>query len=203
MNNTAWHNQDICRHILATNFPPLRDSVHFPPLGECVLRAARARTVLDVGCCKAELAKTFPDLDYTGADLEHIIEGVSKVLQPSLKYIYFNADNDDYSFMSNYDIVVMNSFLSETTNPLIVLDQVLQYASKYVILHRQDIDTADTHLVEYSTYGGLRATNSIINRQNFVDILKNRGWTIDFEINSFENDEPEKKTILLTREPFV
>jgi 2-polyprenyl-3-methyl-5-hydroxy-6-metoxy-1,4-benzoquinol methylase len=199
MNNTAWHNQDICRHILATNFPPLQDSVHFPPLRECILRAAKGRTVLDVGCCKAELAKTFPELDYTGADLEHIIEGVSKMLQPSLKYIYFNADNDDYSFMSNYDIIVMNSFLSETTNPLIVLDQVLQYASKYVVLHRQDIDKAETHLVAYNTYGGLRATNSIINRQNFVDILENRGWAVDFEINSFENDEPDKKTLLLMR----
>ena len=79
MNNTAWHNQDICRHILATNFPPLKDSVHFPPLRKCVLRAVESTTVLDVGCCKAELAQTFPELDYTGADLEHIIVGVSKV----------------------------------------------------------------------------------------------------------------------------
>tara|TARA_Y100000361_G_scaffold38452_1_gene32934 strand:- start:86 stop:700 length:615 start_codon:yes stop_codon:yes gene_type:complete len=196
---TAWNSPAICRHILATNFPPLRDSVHFPPLKECLLRATESTAVLDVGCCKAELAKTFPDLDYTGADLEHIIEGVSKVLQPSLKYVYFNADNDDYSFMSNYDIIVMNSFLSETTNPLIVLDQVLQYASKYVILHRQDMSTADTHLVEYNTYGGLKATNSIINRQDFIEMLENRGWIIDFETNSFENDEPDKKTLLLTK----
>ena len=93
----------------------------------------------------------------------------------------------------------MNSFLSETTNPLIVLDQVLQYASKYVILHRQDIGTADTHLVEYNTYGGLKATNSIINRRDFIEMLENRGWIIDFETNSFENDEPDKKTLLLTK----
>ena len=200
---TAWDNPEICRHILATKFPPLKDSTHFLPLKECVSRANESKTVLDVGCCKAELAKTFPDLDYIGADLEHIIEGVSKVLQPSLKYVYFNADNDDYSFMSNYDIIVMNSFLSETTNPLIVLDQVLQYASKYVILHRQDISIADTHLVEYNTYGGLKATNSIINRQDFIEMLENRGWTIGFETNSFESDEPDKKTLLLTKDSSV
>ena len=33
---TAWDNPEICRHILATQFPPLKDSVHFPSLRECV-----------------------------------------------------------------------------------------------------------------------------------------------------------------------
>ena len=198
MNSTAWHNQDICRHILATQFPPLRDSAHFKSINACVSRAV-GNSVLDIGCCKAEFAKTFPQFDYTGADLEHIINHVSKVLQPNLKYITFDTDQDEYSFINNYDIIVMNSFLSEIPQSLNVLDKILCNAKAYIVLHRQDIQESVNTLVEYSTYGGLKAVNSIINRDDFVNSLNRYNWTIEFETQSFDEGEPIKKTFLLKR----
>jgi 2-polyprenyl-3-methyl-5-hydroxy-6-metoxy-1,4-benzoquinol methylase len=194
---TAWDNIKICEHILATNFPKLKDSNHFSSLKSCFELPTDCKTVLDVGCCKAELAETFPQFDYTGADLEHIIENVSKALRPSLKYIHFDANSDNYSFMGNYDIIVMNSFLSEMANGIEILNKVLEHAKKYVIIHRQDIENKTT-TVNYQTYGGMNTVNFIISREDINKITSRHDCKIIFETQSFL-DHPEKRSLTISK----
>jgi len=199
MNDTAWSNNDICDHILNTNFPPLNKSNHFHALNKCVERIKPdINSVLDLGCCKAEFSDTFPDIDYCGADLSHIIENVSKKVRPDNKYINLNADMDSLSILYDFDLIVMNSFLSEMKNPLKTLHSVLTYSKKYVIIHRQDIVNHPTRLETYKTYGGLETVNSLINTEDFNHITKSNRFHVVMVLDPYE-DSQTKKTILLSK----
>ena len=199
MNDTAWNNSDICNHILNTNFPPLNKSGHFYALNRCVERIKPdINNVLDLGCCKAEFSDAFPDIDYCGADLSHIIENVSKKLRPDNKYVNLNADIDSLSILYDFDLIVMNSFLSEMKNPLKTLHSVLTYSKKYVIIHRQDIVNHSTRLETYKTYGGLETVNSLINTEDFNYITKSNRFHVVMALDSYE-DSQTKKTILLSK----
>lgn len=202
-NCNAWLKKEICQHILNTNFPPLQYSTHFPSLRRCVELAEGCHTVLDIGCCKAEFSEAFPNLNYAGADLEHIIEGVSRVVRPHLDYVYFNAYDNDYSMIKKYDLIIMNSFLSELPDPLLVLENIVANAEKYIILHRQDISEVN-ELIEYQTYGGMKTTNSVIRFIDLVEILKKHKWSIKAIYKSFdENTEPMKHTMVIKNDNII
>ena len=197
--NTAWNNEEICQHILNTNFPKLKDSIHFNALNQCVKKIGSDsyKTILDIGCCKAELAETFPQFQYTGADLPNIIEGVSKKIRPSLSYVYFNAETDDYSFMSDYDIIIMNSFLSEMSNGTEILNKILNHAKKYVVIHRQDIEEKTT-VANSQTYGGMNTVNFIISREDINKITNKNDCKIIFETQSFP-ETPSKRSLVISK----
>lgn len=196
---TPWDNQEICKHILNTNFPKLKDSNHFAALNECVKKidSDSYKTILDIGCCKAELAETFPQFQYTGADLPNIIEGVSKKIRPSLSYVYFNAETDDYSFISNYDIIVMNSFLSEMPNGTETLNKILNHVKKYVVIHRQDIEEKTT-VVNSQTYGGMNTVNFVFSREDINKITNKNDCKIIFETQSF-SEHPNTRSLVISR----
>ena len=196
---TAWSNDAICQHILNANFPPLSESDHFYPLKRCVDKVLhRSKNVIDLGCCKAEFSDAFPSLDYSGADLPHIINNVSKRLRPQNKYISLDATKTSLEIVSSFDIILMNSFLSEMPDPLRTLHAVLTYAKKYIIIHRQDIVKEDTALELYNTYGGLQTVNSLINIEDLKTALELNRCKIDMELNSY-SDSNTKKTLLISK----
>ena len=196
---TAWSNDAICQHILNANFPPLSESDHFYPLKRCVDKVLhRSKNVIDLGCCKAEFSDAFPSLDYSGADLPHIINNVSKRLRPQNKYISLDATKTSLEIVSSFDIILMNSFLSEMPDPLRTLHAVLTYAKKYIIIHRQDIVKEDTALELYNTYGGLQTVNSLINIEDLKKALELNRCKIDMELNSY-SDSNTKKTLLISK----
>ena len=198
MKKTAWHSDAICQHILNTNFPPLAESDHFQALKDCMDKIEDYRKgVLELGCCKTEFVDAFPEFYYVGADLHHIIEGVSKKLKPSVNYHSFDATKDDYSFMKQFDIILMNSFLSEMPTAMQMLDKVLQHAYKYVLIHRQDI--ADNQRIEvYQTYGGLEAINYVMSRSELESLLIKHGCEIVIETQPYK-DHPEKGSLLISK----
>lgn len=198
MKNTAWHNEQICQHILSTNFPPLNESDHWQALKDCMDKIEPSRKgLVELGCCKAEFVDAFPDYYYVGADLEHIIEGVSRKVKPLSMYKHFDANKDDYSFIQHFDTVLMNSFLSEIPTAMQILDNVLQHAYKYVLIHRQDI--ADNQRIEvYQTYGGLEAINYVMSRSELESLLVKHECEIVIETQPYK-DHPEKRSLLISK----
>ena len=170
---SAWRGEGISDAMLATNFPHLARSNHFREISESfalVEQEIRSKTVIDLGCGKAELADCLPDYDYCGADLPGIIENVSKKVRPTLKYIGFDATDSDMEFISDYDVVVMNSFLSELADADVVLAKVLKNAKDYVIIHRQYVKQ-QSGTTEYFTYGGLTTTRYFFSREKLDEII--------------------------------
>lgn len=196
---SAWFDQNKLPHsMLNANFPPLNKSDHFSSLEKC-LNEIEINSVLDLGCGAAEASNIFTNHKYTGADLPHIIEKVAKKKNPGHDYISFDANTSDFSFVKGYDVVLMNSFVSEIPNWYFVLSKILPQCQKYVIIHRQEVFDGKTSVKEYSTYGGLPTTKTIVNYNQLVSVFRMNEFKVLQENNSFPYASLHK-TFLLERE---
>ena len=181
--NTAWFNEDILPIDMikgATGekgWSKLEDSDHFSVLNSFI-KDLDFLKMSDIGCGAAELGRVLSNINYTGFDLPHIIDKVSKIVNPNLKYVYFNADNFDYSVLKEYDLLVCNSFISELSNPIEVLKKLINNTSKYLLIHRQYFNLVGTNFSEYVTYGNLPTIRTHIGFSDFNKLL------VDHEITN-------------------
>tara|TARA_R110002020_G_scaffold78506_5_gene197424 strand:- start:135 stop:773 length:639 start_codon:yes stop_codon:yes gene_type:complete len=156
-------------------WPVLEKSDHFPVLSELITIAQRdSFTLLDIGCGAAEVSRVYKNFYYTGVDLPNIIKEVAMKMHPHNSYISFDIydENQDTSFIAEYDLIVMNAFIDVLERPVYGLEKVLTKASKYVLIHRQTYhDEKETYLSKHPSYGGT-SYQSIINRNVFEDLLK-------------------------------
>ena len=190
---TAWYNKNMPENMMNTHFPHIVNSDHFSAIKECFNYIDESENIIDLGCGKAEISDAFPKYKYCGADLPHIIHNVSKLSRPTLEYKEFDAHLSDMDFVSDFDIIVMNSFLSEISNANQILDKVLTHAKKYVIVHRQAIENQE-NIATYSTYGGLQTIVYTFDRKDFENIVYQNNFKKIIEV-----DASSLKTILLKR----
>lgn len=179
-NKTAWHNQKMPESMMDAHFPHIVNSDHFKAIKQCFGHISEAKSLIDLGCGKAELSDAFPEYEYCGADLPHIIQKVSKISKPSLEYVEFDATICNMDFVSSFDVIVMNSFLSEIEKADEILCKVLKYAPKYVVIHRQEIGGKEDR-EEYLTYGGLKTIKYTFGKDRLEEILKEYSFTKLFE----------------------
>jgi hypothetical protein len=177
--NVTWYDDKIVPEEMIRGakgeipgFLILEHSSHFPILKSLIDLCKDCKTLLDIGCGSAEVSRVFSNFDYTGADLENIINLVSKKMHPQNNYIIFDAYDNDFKFVKNHDIILMNSFLSEIQNSEEILSKILKFAKNYVIIHRQDIIKESTKNEEYNSYGGTKATNSFLNSESIDKLCK-------------------------------
>ena len=193
-NKTAWHNQKMPESMMDAHFPHIVNSDHFKAIKQCFGHISETKSLIDLGCGKAEISDAFPEYEYCGADLPHIIQEVSKVSKPTLKYIEFDAHLSKMDFVSDFDIIVMNSFLSEIPNANQILDKVLKHAKKYVIIHRQAIENKE-NIETYSTYGNLQTIRYIFDKKDLEKIIQKNNFKITIELGTLQT----LRTILLER----
>jgi len=196
---TAWFNDNVLPDLmLNSGFKPLGVSDHFEALNKCMSQV-QGKKLLDLGCGIGEAFETFSDFEYTGADLPHIIENASRKRSPGATFIHFNADNDSYEFLGQYDVVLMNSFISELPNWYWVLNNVLLHSTKDIVIHRQEVSDGPSKLEDYITYGGLPTIKCIINYKDLVKTCEINGYNLVDECNSFPHDS-RQKTFLFRKE---
>ena len=179
MNNldNAWFNEDVLPSDMVKGatgekgWSKLEDTEHFKVLNQFISNLTINKMV-DIGCGAGELGRVLSNINYTGFDLPHIINKVSKIVNPNLNYIYFNADDFDYSILKEYDLLVCNSFISELNNPIEVLTKLIDNTTNYLLIHRQFFSN-ETNFSKYTTYGDLSTTRSHIGYNEFVGLLKN------------------------------
>lgn len=200
--NNAWYNKvtvpaEMVRGAKAEipGWKRLEETEHFKTLLE-ITSKLEFGSIADVGCGAGEIGRVYKDIEYLGADLDHIIDSVSMKVNPNLKYLRFDAYTSEFDFIKNYDLVLLNSFLSEMINPLEILSKILKKSKKYVILHRQDLSNSkETEIEFYHSYGGIEATNCIISKQELTDLC----FEFDFSISIQDTNLNDKKTILLIK----
>jgi hypothetical protein len=181
MNNmekkTAWYNDDILPNEMVSGaigqkgWVRLEHSEHFKVL-DGLVKLVNPKKIADVGCGAAELGRVYIGINYTGFDLPHIIEKVSKVVNKNLKYENFDANDFDYTVFKEYDLLICNGFISELTNPIEVLKKLIENTSGYLIIHRQFFSN-ETNFSEYMTYGELTTIRSHISLDEFNTLLRN------------------------------
>ena len=185
MNNiTAWTSKNInlekdmidgalCKKL---GWERLEKTTHFKYLHKLILMT-EIQSICDIGCGAGELGRVYKDYRYNGYDLSHIIENVSKVVNPQLKYHDFNADKFNYNLFKQYDLMICNSFISELNNPLEIISNLLENTSKYLIIHRQKIGNK-TEIKKYKTYADLTTSQSIIGIDDLKQTLKKTNMSI-------------------------
>lgn len=176
-NENAWFNEEILPNEMIkgakgeNGWSKLENTKHFEILNNFI-KDLKINKLADIGCGAGELGRVLNNINYTGFDLPHIIDKVSKVVNPNLKYIYFNADDFNYDNFNEYDLLVCNSFISELNNPIEVLTKLINNTSNHLLIHRQYF-SSETNLVKYSTYGDLLTTRTYIGSNEFNELLKN------------------------------
>lgn len=179
MNNlkNAWFNEDVLPSDMIKGvtgekgWSKLEDTDHFKLLNG-IISNLTINKMGDIGCGAGELGRVLSNIDYTGFDLPHIINKVSKIVNPNLNYSYFNADDFDYIVLKEYDLLVCNSFISELSNPIEVLTKLIDNTTNHLLIHRQYFSN-QTNFSNYVTYGNLPTTRSHIGYDEFIGLLKN------------------------------
>lgn len=184
--STCWYSKNyvyphmtdaIRKHV------PLNEIGHGKSLIELLnIIDSKEKTILDLGCGGALLHTIINGL-YTGADMQHIIENVSKKCFNDLNYKIVDVINDDLNFLIDYDIIVMNALIDVMQYPLFILDKILKKCNNYVILHRQEIVDGKTIVIQNPSYGGT-TYHTMININDFNNIIKNTDFEIIKNINS-------------------
>lgn len=174
---TAWYNESDLPNDMAhcasgskEGWNLLEYTSHFPQMKK-LIDLTGCKKMADLGCGAGEVGRVLKDeFEYVGFDLPHIVEKVSKKINPELNFVHFDAYDDDFSFLSEFDLILCNGFISELVQPLEVLNKILSNSKKYVIIHRQYI-LDETKLDEYTTYANLKTIRSIIGNQDFNQLL--------------------------------
>lgn len=94
------------------------------------------RQLLDLGTGSAMISEYSKGFTFTGSDLPHMIGGSAMKWHPEHLYKACDIYTDDLNWISGYDIIVCNGFIDIMASPVEVLKKILQYAPKYVIIHR-------------------------------------------------------------------
>jgi len=142
-----------------------------------------AKTIIDIGCGSGRSVMLFENYEYTGIDLPKVIETISKVVNPDLRFIKCDIIEDDIKFISKYDIVHMDAFIDSMQYPLQILDKILKNCSKYVLLFRQEIIDKETKVIKNPSYNGF-TYHSLINRKSLLEVLGKYNFEILKEMDA-------------------
>lgn len=176
---------------------PLEKTHHFLQLEKLINICNPCDSLVDIGCGAGELGRVHKNKKYLGLDLQNIIENVAKVKNSNLNYICFNAcDEQIPNEVNKYDVIVMNSFLSELIDPISFLKKLFLIKNKYIIIHRQNFTNKTTYIEKYSSYAGLISTNSYINNNEFIKLIETFNYKI---LQKIQSGIEEKESVLLIK----
>ena len=187
---TCWYDNDkapkqMIRGARGELWPTLENSAHFPILEQLInamlKQCSSCISLVEVGCGAAEFQRVFTNFFYTGADLPNVIDNVAKIVNPIGRYIKFDLYKNEMKFLNDFDSVLMNAFIDVLEYPIFGFEKVLNNSNSYVLLHRQTLTREKTHTIINDSYGG-KTYKSLINFQEFMNVLTEKGFTIVEEI---------------------
>jgi FkbM family methyltransferase len=155
--------------------------------------------LLDLGCGTGMLSDFKKNYTYYGADLPHIIYKSAIRNYPKEFFRAWDVTTDDLEWIGEFNIVVLNALIDVMETPLKTLDLILRHAKADIIIHRQEITKEMTKVFMNGSYGG-HTYHSIINRDEFLNVLDLNNYAIEKEVNlSFSNWENGGNSFLLKK----
>lgn len=200
---TCWHTPEVITEMnrfYDAHRNNLEVGKHFNTFTELLtLTDERGSELLDLGCGTAMLSDYCKEYKYTGADLPHIISGCA--MRNYGKFFFKGCDlvNDDLSWIHKYPVISLNAVIDVMEKPLAMLDKVLNYSAKYVIIHRQEITEAgETRAILKPSYNG-QTWHSIISRVDFNKVLEDHNFDIVRELPLYFTDWENNGSSFLLR----
>jgi 2-polyprenyl-3-methyl-5-hydroxy-6-metoxy-1,4-benzoquinol methylase len=181
--NQCWDNPDIYQHMLdgaeGKIFNKLEYSDHWPTLKSLLDLSSESgsKKLCDLGCGAASLAEIYKDMEYTGSDLDHIIDNVAQKFYPEGNFIKSDIKTSDLQFLNNFDCILLNGLIEVVENPIECLDRILKNAKHQVIVHRQCIGN-ETKSWLIPSYGGMDSYRSQFSEKDVNDLLVKHGFKV-------------------------
>ena len=178
----CWKSDQVYEHMLdgasGKLWAKLENSSHWPVLKQMLdfCKSNGATSFCDVGCGAGALGHIYKDVEYTGADLPGIVQNVSRKFSPDLNFVEFDI-NEDLSFMSNYDCLVLGAFIDVMEKPMEVLEKILASSKKYVVIHRQHLGKGTKSWLTTS-YNNMISYQSQIDTDELISVPKKYGFTV-------------------------
>lgn len=183
---TCWYDKNLHTSVnpITAKEPALLQLTHGRVLKELFdLIPISAKTVLDIGCGNAKAHTIIGSRVYTGLDLLNNICTIGRVNYPNLEFTTCDILEDNLSFISEYDIVLMNAFIDVMEWPVYVLIKILKECKGYVILHRQEITDGRTKIITNPSYTGF-TYHSVLSRHAFDEVLETCNFKIVIEMDA-------------------
>lgn len=201
--NICWNTEECIEsmNIALENFYKTdRDLQHLKVFEKLLWETdERSGTVLDIGTGTGMISEYCKNFEFVGADLPHIIAGCAMKWFPQHLYRSLDIINDDISWIKDYKVVIANGFVDVMEDPLNILGKILESASSYVILHRQEITTdGQTRSIQKPSYNS-KTWHSIINRKDFEKLIDHHNFEITHELSCGFADWENNGTSFLLR----
>lgn len=210
MNQNGWYNSDalvkgMIESSLGLNpdFVRLENTDHFKVLNS-IISSINISSIVELGCGSGDISRVFYNkYKYLGGDLSHIIENVSKLVNPQGEYFSFDANkNTDLSIVKNYDLLLMCGFLSELQEPLVFLERIINYQLPYILIHRQEF-SHKSYLEKYKTYGEIEVTKSYINFSDFLNLIDGKYIIISNQTSAIYKEFNQSEVLIGNKRPRI
>ena len=138
--------------------------------------------ILDIGCgvgvyselCNRHLENVY----YTGIDYsEEAILTAKNTWSEKNIFITKDINDIDYDFISKYDLVHMGALLDILPNADQILDFILKFLVKYVLISRIEIDDIE-NCYTYEAYDEITTYKYIHSKDNLLKTINNNNYKI-------------------------
>lgn len=202
-NKTCWEDSRSYESMLSAykhGKENLNNTPHLKVLQNTLSKIKPGSTILDLGCGTGIASEFCRHLKYTGSDTKHILDNVTYKNYPEMVYRACDIVKQDLSWISDYDTIMLGAVIDVMEEPLKILEKVLKNAKGNVIIHRQEISkTKKTSTIINPSYDSV-TFHSIINREDFNELLKQNNFAIDSESKcGFSNWEDDGSSFLLKK----
>tara|TARA_A100001015_G_C14906527_1_gene678582 strand:- start:661 stop:1278 length:618 start_codon:yes stop_codon:yes gene_type:complete len=182
INVECWQSEMVYESMLAGAegrlWAKLEDSSHWPVLKEMLddCKNQGMETLCDVGCGAGALGHVYDDAEYTGVDLQNIIDNVAVKFSPHLNFKPFDITKD-LGFLAEYDCLVLGAFIDVMEKPLETLESILKNAKRFVVIHRQHLGKGTSSWLTTS-YNNMTSYQSQIDVEELKEISSKNGFSI-------------------------
>jgi len=150
----------------------LENSDHFGILKTLLDTAGHTGTLLDVGCGAADVSRVWKG-EYTGVDLDWVVEKVANVCNPGNKFIIGDATVEStIRSLPSSDVVLMNAFLDVLENPHHVFDVLMSLDTNKIIVHRQRLTQDQAYYEIRGSYGNTEIPSSVMSLNKIVSSIR-------------------------------
>jgi len=182
----SWKSKEVFKKQLELNISELNGN--YPPHWHSFIKLINILNInddfkiLDIGCgvgvyselCNRHLKNVY----YTGIDYsEEAILTAKNTWSERCTFINKDINDIEYDFISKYDLVHMGALLDVLPNADDILDFILKFSIKYILISRIEISDIE-NCYTYKAYDEITTYKYIHSKDNLLKTIYNNNYKI-------------------------
>lgn len=177
MNNEGWSRKDVALAMRDLTIGELLHANDIQPFMafKWAMNHTRIKsgTLLDVGCGVGQYGvlceRNYPDIAYTGTDINEFMIEEARRLSPSGIFEVCQFENNIFD---EYDIILASGIIEITDDPPAMLDLLLGKMKHFAILNRIRLTYEESFNIEETTYCDCVGNFFVWNVNEIVNLIK-------------------------------